>query len=253
MRLLLEVTKNLVEHVRAVVDVTTPSSASPSPPPNQSQSSRVWAAEGSTSCTARCANRCISSSFELRGYPEFHSHALRLMRMSAACAYFGRTAVPLLTTFTSSTSLAGFLTFSGAAGTAVRSCAQQQQVVCRALNPRDPSTIIPNKSPPAAGVARTPKPTADARCSFLACAGCGCRGWRPMDKQHGPRTSSIFVRPGAKSWAVVAEAPAAFYRGLGAFYDFRFAIFCSRAQGGGVGGCDPQVDRYIVELCVHVL
>ncbi len=67
MRLLLEVTQDLVEGARAVVDVTTPSPASPSPPTNQSQSSRVRAAEWSTSCSARGANRCVGSSFELRG------------------------------------------------------------------------------------------------------------------------------------------------------------------------------------------
>ena len=97
MRLLLEVSQNLVESARAVDYVTAPSSASPSPPTNQSQSCRVWAAEWSTSCTAHRANRCVGSSFELRGGSEFHSHALRLMRMSAACAYSGRTAVADLT------------------------------------------------------------------------------------------------------------------------------------------------------------
>ena len=66
-RLLVEVTQDLVEGARAVVDVTTPSPASPSPPTNQSQSSRVRAAEWSTSCSARGANRCVGSSFELRG------------------------------------------------------------------------------------------------------------------------------------------------------------------------------------------
>ena len=89
MRLLLEVTKNLVEHVRAVVDVTTPSSASPSPPPNQSQSSRVWAAEWSTSCSTRRANRCVGSCCQACGSLKHHTGGPALGRMSAGHTFYG--------------------------------------------------------------------------------------------------------------------------------------------------------------------
>ena len=158
------------------------------------------------------------------------------MRMSAGHAFHGRMTGNTHDTSTSSTPLAGFLTFSEVPEMAVRARAQQQRVRCRALDRRDPSTIIPNTPAPATRVACTPKPTADARCSYLACTGCGCRGWRPMDEQHGPRTSSFFMGPGAKPWAVVAGRPDTFFRGSGAFYDFRFAIFCSQPCGAGVGG-----------------
>ena len=55
----------------------------------------------------------------------------------------------LLTTSTSSTPLAEFLTFSEVPEMAVRGRAQQQRVRCRALDRRDPSTIIPNTPKPA--------------------------------------------------------------------------------------------------------
>ena len=234
MRLLLEVTQNLVEGARAVDYVTSPSSASPSPPSNQSQSSRVWAAEWSTSCSARRANRCVGSSFELGGKREFHSHALPLMRMSAACACFGRTAVPLVTTSISTTSLAGFLTFSWAAGTAVRSRAQQQKVVCRALNPRDPSTIIPNTPTPAHALSVRPNPPltlagrllhTPAGAATMEAAG---RAARPKD---------LFILRGAGGQVVGRGGGdgGRFFRGSEAFYDVRFAFFCSQAPETGVG------------------
>ena len=167
---------------------------------------------------------------------EFHSYGLGHMRMSDLPTSYGHMAVTLLTTFNSSTSLPGILTFSEVPQMAVRSRVQQQRVRCRALNRRDPSTIIPNTPTPAARAARTPNPTTDARCSFLACAGCGRRGWRRIEEQHGPRTSNLFVRPRPKPWAVLAGRTGAFPRGSAAFLRFRFANFCSRAPGTGVGG-----------------
>ena len=56
-----------------------------------------------------------------------------------------------------------------------------------------------------------------------------------MDYQHGPRTSSIFVGPGPKPWAVLAGRPEAFTAGGGDFYSYRFAILCSRVPGRGSG------------------
>ena len=173
---------------------------------------------------------------ELRGKREFHSYGLGHMRMSDLPTSYGHIAVALMTTFNSSTPLAGILTFSEVPEMAVRSRVQQQKVCCRALNRRDPSTIIPNTPTPAARAARTPNPTTDARCSYLACAGCGCLGWRRIEEQHGPGTSNFFVRPRPKSWAVLVGRPVAFFCGSAASFCFRCAKICSRARGGGVGG-----------------
>ena len=71
----------------------------------------------------------------------------------------------LLTTSTSSTPLAEFLTFSEVPEMAVRGRAQQQRVRCRALDRQDLSTIIPNTPIPAHAlpVRRTPPLTLAAR------------------------------------------------------------------------------------------
>ena len=155
--------------------------------------------------------------------------------MSDLPTSYGHMAVERAVTSNSSTPLAGILTFSEVPEMAVRSCVQQQRVRCRALDRRDPSTIIPNTPTPAVRVARTPKPTTDARCSFLACAGCGRRRWQPMEEQHGPGTSYLFVRPGPKPWAVLVGRTGAFIRGSAALFRFRCAKFCSQAPGTGVG------------------
>ena len=90
MRLLLEVTQNLVEHARAVGDVTPPSSASSSPALNHAQSFKGRAAETSPSCSTRRANRYFCSPSELRWRREFHSLGLGLMRMCALPTFSGR-------------------------------------------------------------------------------------------------------------------------------------------------------------------
>ena len=56
-----------------------------------------------------------------------------------------------------------------------------------------------------------------------------------MQQQHGPGTSSLFMGPGPKSWAVVVVAPDVFLRARDAFYDFRLPLLCSCARGPGVG------------------
>ena len=157
------------------------------------------------------------------------------MRMSAGHAPFGFKAITLLTTLHTLTPLAGIVSFLWTLEAARGGRAQQQRVRCRPLDARDPSTIIPNHHPHAAHVARTPSASTHSRCSYLTRTGCGARGWRRLDEQHGPKTSSIFMGPGAEPWAVLAGRPGAFLRGPGWFYDSRFATFCSRAGGGGGG------------------
>ena len=137
--------------------------------------------------------------------------------MSYLHTSYGHKDIALQTTFTSSTPLAGFLTFSRVARTAVRSRAQQQRVRCRALDRRDPSTIIPNTPTPAARVACAPNPTTHARWSFAARAGRPWPGRRRLEQQHGPGTLYFFMRPGGKPWAVVVGRPDAFFRGSEAF------------------------------------
>ena len=165
-----------------------------------------------------------------------HSHALPLMCMSAGHASSGHVIGEIGITLNTPTPLAGFLTFTRVLEVARGDRAQQQRVRCWALDARDPSTIIPNHHPHTAHVACTPSASTDSRCSYLTRAGCRARGWRRLEEQHGPRTSSIFMGPAGNSWAVLAGRADAFLRGPGPFYDSRFANFSSRAQGWGVGG-----------------
>ena len=94
------------------------------------------------------------------------------MRTCPTHAFAGHMTVDLRETFTSLTPLAGILTFSWAADITRRGRALQQRVRWRALERRDPSTIIPNHPPHAALAARTPSASAHSLCSFAACAGC---------------------------------------------------------------------------------
>ena len=61
------------------------------------------------------------------------------------------------------------------------------------------------------------------------------------------------LRLGAKSWAIWVGVLGYFLGGSEPFYGSRFAIFCSQQRGVGVGGCDPHVDRYIVEHSIYFL
>ena len=114
------------------------------------------------------------------------------MRMSAGHAFSGRMVGNTHDTSTSSTTLAGILTFSEAAGTALRSRAQQQRVRCRALDRREPlyhHTKHPHTRP---RVACAPNATTDARCSFAAHAGrlrTDGGGWRSSTAQRHLQSS----------------------------------------------------------------
>ena len=96
------------------------------------------------------------------------SWALPLMSTPPAHAVAGHMTVDLRDTFTSLTPLAGFLTFSMAAETTCSGREHEQRVRWRALEGRDPPTIIPNHPLHAALAARTPSASAHSHCSFAA-------------------------------------------------------------------------------------
>ena len=80
----------------------------------------------------------------------------------------GHIAVSMSFTFPSLTPLAGISTFSMAAETTCRGREHEQRVRWRALEGRDPPTIIPNHPLHAALAARTPSASAHSHCSFAA-------------------------------------------------------------------------------------
>ena len=93
-----------------------------------------------------------------------HSLALPLARMRPGHAFTEHTAMTLDGTFVSLTPVAGSLTFSVLANITRRDRAHQQRVRFRALDRRDPSTIMPNHPLHTAHVARTPSASARSHC-----------------------------------------------------------------------------------------
>ena len=104
----------------------------------------------------------------------------------------------------------GLVTSSRATRTTRRSNVEQVWPPCRPLHFANPSPIIPKQAPHAARTALTPSSPTDSRSSCAPQTASRLILWRRMEEQHGPRTSSIFVGPGAKSWAVLAGRPVTF-------------------------------------------
>ena len=61
------------------------------------------------------------------------------------------------------------------------------------------------------------------------------------------------LRLGAKSWAIWVGVLGSFLGGSGRSERSSFAISSVLSRGWGVGGCDPHVDRHIVEHCIYFL
>ena len=105
-------------------------------------------------------------SEELEGPRELkgHSLALPLARMSPGYASSEHMGYTLNGTFVSLTPVAGSLTFSVLANITRRDRAHQQRVRFRALDRRDPSTMMPNHPLHTARVARMPSASARSHC-----------------------------------------------------------------------------------------
>ena len=70
------------------------------------------------------------------------------------------------------------------------------------------------------------------------------RGWRRMEEEHGPRTSSFFMGPGVKLRAVVARAGRRRFWPAARTFSRFMAILASRLSAFG-----PHVYRHGVCLC----
>ena len=167
-----------------------------------------------------------------------HSSAWRCTYMPPGHVFHGRGLVNLNVTSTPTPPLADPMTLPQAAEAACGSCAQQQRVRCRALDRRDPSTIIPNHPPHTAHVARTPSASTHSRCSYLAYAGCGL-------EDGGGWTSSTARGHLQSSWGRGPSRGPCWRAGRGRFRTARrtfihtAARFCVLgSRGGGLGGWD---------------
>ena len=152
-----------------------------------------------------CANGLRRTRCAGRGENGDHFRGLRCMPHPAAYARKSDRAFPLGTSIPQQVKGQGFMTFSRAARTTRRSNVEQVWPPCRPLHFANPSSIIPKHPPHTAHVRMAPSSPSDSR---GACATVRSRYLRRRlrwDEQHGPRTSSIIIGPGVKSWAVLVE------------------------------------------------
>ena len=139
-----------------------------------------------------------------------HFRGLRCMPRPAAYARKSNRAFPLGTSIPQQVKGQGFVTSSRATRTTRRSNVEQVWPPCRPLHFTNPSPIIPKHPPHTAHVRMAPSTPADSRGSCAPYAVSRPILRRRVDEQHCPRSSSIFVGPGAKSWAVLAGRPVTF-------------------------------------------
>ena len=144
----------------------------------------------------------------------------------------------------------GFMTSSRATRTTWRSNVEQVWPPCRPLHFTNPSPIIPKHPPHTAHVRMAPSTPADSRSSCAPHADSRLIQWQRVDEQHGPKTSSIFMRAGAKPWAVLAGWPVTFTAGSEDFYSDRFGNFGSqpRPTGPAGGGSGIVTDALLTTL-----
>ena len=157
-----------------------------------------------------CANGLRRTLCAGRGGNGDHSRGLRCMPRPAAYARKSDSALALGTPISQQVKGQGLVTFSRATRTTRRSNVEQVWPPCRPLHFANPSPIIPKHPPHTAHVRMAPSTPADSRGSCATVRSRCLRRRLRWDEQHGPKTSSIFVGPGAKSWAVLAGRPVTF-------------------------------------------
>ena len=154
-----------------------------------------------------------------------HFRGLRCMPRPAAYARKSNTDSALLAPLPAQVVGQGFLTFSRPARTTRRSNVEQVWPPCRPLHFANPSPIISKQAPHAARTALTPSSPTDSRSSCAPHADSGLFLWRRVDEEHGSRSSSIFVRAGAKPWVVLGVVVPPFPAAAVAEYGSRDRLF----------------------------
>ena len=160
-----------------------------------------------------CANGLLRMRCAGRGGSGDHFRGLRCMPRPAAYARKSDRASTLGTSIPQQVKGQGFVTSSRATRTTWRSNVEQVWPPCRPLHFTNPSPIIPKHPPHTAHVRMAPSTPADSRGSCATVRSLRLILWQRVEEQHGPRSSSIFVGPGAKSWAVVVGELTSFAAG----------------------------------------
>jgi hypothetical protein len=165
-----------------------------------------------------------------------HFRGLRCMPRPAAYARKSDRAFPLGTSIPQQVKGQGFVTSSRATRTTWRSNVEQVWPPCRPLHFTNPSPIIPKHPPHTAHVRMAPSTPADSRGSCATVHRLRLILWRRVDEQHRPKTSSIFMRAGAKPWVVLGVVLPPFPAGAEPVYSSRYRFICSRPRRTGPRG-----------------
>ena len=160
-----------------------------------------------------CANGLLRMRCAAGGRGGDHFRGLRCMPRPAAYARKSDRASALGTSIPQQVKGQGFITLARATRTTRRVNVEQVWPPCRPLHFANPSPIIPKHPPHTAHDPVAPSSPADSRGSCAPYAVSRPILRRRVDEQHCPRSSSIFVGPGAKSWAVVVDELASFAAG----------------------------------------
>ena len=113
------------------------------------------------------------------------------------------------------------MTLSPAAGTTPCRTTEQVWHPYRPMHITNPPPIIRKQAEHAQHTAMMPRAPTHARSSCAPRTVSRPFLWRRVDEQHGPRTSSIFLRAGAKPWVVLGVV-------LPHFFAAAVAEHCSR-------------------------
>ena len=172
-----------------------------------------------------CANGLRRRMCAAGGRGNDHFRGLRCTPRPAAYARKSNRDLHLLTPLSAQVVGQGFMTFSRPARTTRRSNVEQVWPPCRPLYFANPSPIMPKHPPHTAHVRVTPNAPTHARSSCAACAVWRLFLWRRVDEEHGSRSSSIFVRAGAKPWVVLGVVVPPFPAAAVAEYGSRDRLF----------------------------
>ena len=192
-----------------------------------------------------CANGLRRRMCAAGGRGNDHFRGLRCTPRPAAYARKSNRDLHLLTPLSAQVVGQGFMTFSRPARTTRRSNVEQVWPPCRSLHFANPSPIMPKHAPHAARTALTPSSPTDSRSSCAPQTDSRLILWRRVDEQHGPRSSSIFLRAGSKPWVVLGVLLLPFSAGAEPVYRSRDRFLCSQPRRtgpqGGVRGSDGRI------------
>ena len=185
-----------------------------------------------------------------------HSRGFRCMSRPASYARKSNRAIPLLTPLPVQVVGQDFMTLSLAAGTTLRWTTEQVWLPHHPIHITNPSHIIRKQALHAVHTALTPNAPTHARSSCAPRAVSGLILWRRVDEQHGPMTSSILVRGGAKPWPGLEGPQPPPPAESEPIYGVRDRFFSSQPRRtgprGGVRFSDGRVTHYPVGMLVFV-